>query len=132
MIVLPASTGLGEAEFVTIICACAVVPTSVTAMAVLFAELGSFTDELTVAVLVMMVPFAVPEFTFTTIVRLAAVLAAMVNALQTMLPVPPAPCEMQFHPAGAVIEAIVVFAGTASTSVTLSAALGPLLVTTCA
>jgi hypothetical protein len=125
----PTTTGLGEAALVTVSSACVVVPTTVDANAVLLAELGSPTDELAVAVSTITVPLAVPVFTFTTIEKVAAVLAPIVNAEQTMLPVPPLPGLTQVQPAGAETETMVVFAGTASTNVTLSAALGPLLVT---
>src|ERR1700728_1265180 len=129
---LPAITGLGEAEFVTVISAPAVVPTTVDAEATLLAELGSLTEELTVVVPVMTVPFAVPEFTVTTIEKVAAVPPTMFKLVQTTLPVPPTEGRVQVQPTGADSETKVVFAGTASTSVALSAALGPLLVTSCA
>ena len=128
---LPATTGFGEAEFVTVSSAPAVVPTTVDAEAVLLVEFGSVTDELTVAVSVITVPFAVPEFTFTIIEKVAAVPPAMLRSVQTTLPVPPPAGVTQLQPAGAATETNVVFAGTASTSVALSAALGPLLVTSC-
>ena len=129
---LPAITGLGAATFVTDSSAWAVVPTIVDAEALLFAEFGSLTDEFTVAVSVTTVPFAVPVFTFTIIEKVAAVLPAMLRFVHTTLPVPPMAGVTQVQPAGAARETNVVFAGTASTSVVLSAALGPLLVTTCA
>jgi hypothetical protein len=132
VILLPAITGLGEAEFVTVISAPEVVPTTLDAEATLLAELGSLTDELTVVVPVMTVPFAVPEFTFTTIEKVAAVPPTIFKLVQTTLPVPPTGGRVQVQPAGADKETKVVFAGTASTSVALSAALGPLLVTSCA
>jgi len=108
-----------------------VVPTTVDALAVLFAELGSDTDELTVAVSVITVPFAVPAFTFTIIEKVAAVLPGILSSVHTTLPVPPLPGVVQVQPAGAEMETSVVFAGIASASVALSAALGPLLVTNC-
>ena len=101
------------------------------AEAVLLLEFGSLTDELTVAVSVITVPLAVPAFTFTTIEKVAAVLPTMLRLVHTTLPVPPTPGVVQVQPAGADIERKVVFAGTASTNVALSAALGPLLVTSC-
>src|SRR5258708_8512489 len=87
--VMPATTGFGEATLVTVSSAAAVVPTTVDAVALLLVETGSFTDELTVAVSLITVPFAVPTFTFTTIEKLAAVLPNMFNVVQTTLPVPP-------------------------------------------
>jgi hypothetical protein len=127
----PATTGLGEATFVPDSWAPAVVPTMVAATAMLLLELGSLTDELTVAGLVITVPFAVPELTLTTSEKVAAVLPPIFKFVQTTLPVLPTGGVVQLQPAGAAIEANVVFAGTASTSVAWSAALGPLLVTTC-
>src|SRR5580700_4574349 len=128
---LPAITGTGEAEFVTVISAWAVVPTTVAALAVLLVELGSLTDELTVAVSTITVPLVVPAVTFTTIEKVAAVLPVMLKVEHTTLPVPPAPGVVQIQPAGAEMETKVVLAGTACTNVAVSAALGPLLVTTC-
>src|ERR1017187_2580851 len=127
---LPAKTGLGAATLVTVNSAPAVVPTTVEAMAVLLFELGSLTDELAVAVSVITVPLAVPEFTFTIREKVAAVLPAMVNVEQTTLPVAAGAGVVQVQPAGAAIETKVVLAGIVSTRVALSAALGPLSVTT--
>jgi hypothetical protein len=124
-------TGLGDDTFVTVISACAVVPTIVTALAVLLLEFGSFTEELTVAVLVMTVPFAVPVFTLVISEKVAAVLPAILRSVQTTLPVLPTAGVVQVHPEGADKETNVVLLGTASAKTALSAALGPLLVTTC-
>jgi hypothetical protein len=107
------------------------VPTSVLTVAVLFAEFGSATDELTDTESAITVPLVVPLFTFTTSVNVPAVNPAMLTSVQTTLPVPPVPGVMQLHPAGGVMETKVVFAGMGATSVALSAALGPLFVTTC-
>src|SRR5271155_2424191 len=128
---LPAITGFGDAELVTVISASAVVPTMVDALAVLLTEFGSLTEELTTAVSVMTVPLATPEFTFTNIVNVAAVLPAMLGLVHTTFPVAPTAGVTQVQPAGAATERNVVFAGTASTNAALSAALGPLLVTIC-
>jgi hypothetical protein len=127
VISLPATTGFGDAMFVTVISACEVVPTTLDAIAVLFAEFGSLVEELAVAVLVNIVPLATPVFTLTIIEKLAVVLPAIVSVLQTTFPVAPLG-GVQVQPDGAAIEAKVVFAGTVSTIVALSAALGPLLV----
>src|SRR5580658_354606 len=127
---LPATTGSGVAVLVTVSSPPAVVPTTVVAVALLLLELGSLVAELAVAVSATRVPFAVPTFTFTTIEKLAVVLPAMLNVVHTTLPVPPLPGVVQVQPAGAVMETRVVLAGMASTKVTLSAALGPLSVTT--
>ena len=127
---LPANTGLGDAAFVTERSAAAVVPTMVTAVALLLAEFGSLVAELAVTVSLIAVPLASPVFTFATIEKLAVVLPFIVRMVQTTLPVPPLPGVLQVQPAEATMETNVVFAGTASTSVALSAALGPLLATT--
>jgi len=128
---LPAITGFGDAELVTTISACAVVPTMVAALAMLLTEFGSLTEELTAAVSVITVPLATPEFTFTNIVNVDVVLPGMAGLVHTTLPVAPTAGVAQVQPAGAAIERNVVFAGTASTNAALSAALGPLLVTSC-
>src|SRR5208283_2030574 len=127
---LPACTGSGEATLVTIRSG-PFAPTSVLTAAVLFAEFGSDTDELTDTESAITVPFAVPLFTFTTRVNVPAVNPAMFTSLQTTVAVPPVPGVMQLHPVGGVMDTSVVFAGMGATSVALSAALGPLLVTTC-
>ena len=126
---LPATTGSGDAVFVTVISANAVLPTTTDALAVLFEELGSFAEELTEAVSVITVPFAVPLLTLTTSVNVAAVEPGIFELLQTKLPFPTG--LKHVHPAGDAIETKVVFAGMVPTSVALSAALGPLLVTVC-
>ncbi len=106
------------------------VPTMFVVVAVLFARIGSITDELTVAVPVIMVPFAVPLGIFTTNVKLAVLKPAILAFVHTALPVPPTPGVRQLHPAGGVSETNVELFGTGSTRVALSAALGPLFVTT--
>jgi hypothetical protein len=127
----PGATPFGEAALVTTKSAPAAVPTIVDAEAVLLAEFGSLTDELTFAVSVITVPFAVPVFTLTTSAKVAAVLPAMFRLVQTTLPLLPTAGVVQVQPAGVAMETNVVLLGTASTRVALSAALGPLLVTTC-
>src|SRR5579862_574209 len=101
---LPACTGSGEAALVTVSSPLAVVPTTVLADAVLFEEFGSVTDELTDTELLITVPFVVPVLTFTTIVNVPAVRPAMLTSVQTTLPVPPAPEELQLHPVGATMD----------------------------
>src|SRR5579871_715164 len=128
---LPATTGLGDAELLTTICAPAVVPTSVNALAVLLLVLGSLTEELATAVSVITVPLATPVLTLTAMENVAAVLAAMFRSVQTILPVPPSTGVLHVHPDGAEIEAKTVLAGMLSLMVALSAALGPLFVTIC-
>ena len=112
----PASTGFGDAASVTDNSPPAVVPTTVVAEAVLLLEFGSLTDELTVAVSVISVPFAVPAVTFVIKVNVAAVLPVMVSSVQTTLPVPPRDGVVQLHPDGAASETKVELAGIASTN----------------
>ena len=126
----PACTGFGEATFVSDKFG-PVVPTTVVTVAVLLAEFGSITEELTVVVSVMTVPFAVPLITLTTRVNVPEVNPGMFASVQTTLPVAPTAGAAQIHPTGEVIDPNVVFAGTEVEIVALSAALGPLLVTTC-
>src|SRR5215470_17091397 len=106
----PAITGLGEAVSDTDKSAPAVTPTIVLTVAVLLAEFGSLADELTDAVSVMTVPFAVPLFTFTTSVNVPAVDPSMLEMLQTTFPVPPTPGLRHVHPAGGTTDTNVVFA----------------------
>jgi hypothetical protein len=125
----PACTGLGEATFVTDKFG-PEVPTIVATVAVLFERIGSRTDELTVAEPVITVPFVVPVATFATNVKVAEDNPAIFAFIHTALPVPPPLGVRQLHPAGGVSEVKVVLFGTGKTRVALSAALGPLLVTT--
>ena len=125
----PAWTGFGEATFVTERFG-PVPPTIVVAVALLFAEFGSVADEATETAFVIAVPFATPVFTFTTIVKVPEVDPAMFVSVQLTLPVPPTIGVMQLHPAGALREMKVVLAGIVVTRVALSAALGPVFVTT--
>src|SRR5215471_2007040 len=99
-------------------------------VAVLFAEFGSMTDELTLAVPVITVPLATPVFTFTTTENVAELNPAMFAFVQVTLP--PLPCcgVRQLHPEGVVAETKVVLLGTGITMAALSAALGPLSVAT--
>src|SRR5580658_4288966 len=127
---VPACTGTGAPTFVTDRFG-PVAPTIVLTDAVLFEEFGSRADEPTVTVSPITVPFAVPAVTFATIVNVPDVTAAISAFVQTTLPVTPTPVFRQLHPAGAVKDTSVVFAGIVATTVALSAALGPLLVTTC-
>src|SRR5271163_1146437 len=127
---LPACTGLGDAVFVTVRFG-PDVPTTVVAVAVLFAEFGSGAEELTETESVITVPLVVALPTFTTRVNVPEVDPGISTLVQTTFPVPPVPGPVQLHPEGAAIETNVVLAGIGATTVALSAALGPLLVTTC-
>ena len=126
----PASTGFGAATFVTDKFG-PVAPTSVVTWAVLFEAMGSIAEEPTDTVPVITVPFAVPAVTFTTRVNVPAVDAAMLALVQTTFPVALTAVLRQLHPAGATMDTNVVLAGIEATTVALSAALGPLFVTTC-
>jgi hypothetical protein len=99
---------------------------------VLLAEFGSLTEELTDTVSVITVPFAAAAFTFVTSEKVAAVPPAIFRSVQTTFPVLPTGGVVQVQPTAADIETKVVLVGTASTKTALSAALGPLLVITCA
>src|SRR5258708_7875194 len=127
---LPACTGFGDATFDTVRSG-AVVPTTVLTVAVLLEEFGSAAEELADTESATIVPFAVPAFTFTTSVNVTAIEPAMFEFVQTTFPVLPTAGPRQLHPAGAAIDTNVVFVGTGATTVALSAALGPLFVTTC-
>ncbi len=116
--------------FVTVICPCAVAPTLVTTVALLLAMIGSITDELTTAVLLIVVPFATPVFTLTTNVKLLEDNPARFTSVHTTLPALPTLGTWQLQPAGVVSETKVVFVGADTTIVALSAALGPLSVAT--
>ena len=122
-------TGFGDATLLTERSPCAVVPTIVLTVALLLVEFGSAIAELTLAVSVMTVPFAVPAFTFTTIVKTEGVAASRLAIEHVNVPVRPGLLHTQ--PAGAVIDSRVVLAGMVSTNVTLVALLGPLFVTVC-
>src|SRR5580704_10138421 len=95
----PACTGFGEATLVTVKSG-AVEPTTVATVAVLFAEFGSVVDEFADTTPVMIVPLAVPAFTLTTRVKVAAANPGRLTSVQTTLPVPPDTGVMQLHPAG--------------------------------
>ncbi len=103
MTLLPAATEVGEAEFVVTKSACVPRATTSAAVAELFAEFESVTDELTVAVLLMAVPAAVPAFTFSTTVKLPLP-GAKLGFVQLMVPVPPTDGVVQDHPAAGVTD----------------------------
>jgi len=94
-------------------------------VALLFAELESVIDEVTLAVSLIAVPAAVPAVTVRTYVIVPEVLGAMLGLVHVRV------ASTQVHPAVPLKENAVVFAGRFSVSVTLVAVLGPLLVTTC-
>jgi hypothetical protein len=106
---LLAITGSGESLLV--IARSASVITFVTVLAVLFARFGSLVDELMLLVVVILVPFAVFEFTLTTNAPEVAVPAGNVAALQVIVPVLPGNSVVQLAPGGTVKDTNVVFGG---------------------
>jgi hypothetical protein len=128
---LPAATEAGDAELVVTRSACVPNATTSAAVAVLFAEFESVTDELTVAVSLITVPAAVPAVTFTTTGKLA-VPGAKLGFVQLMTPALPTAGSVQDHPLGSgVSDTKVVFGGVFSVKLAPVAVLGPPLVTIC-
>jgi hypothetical protein len=85
--------------------------------------------DVTLAVLVMIVPLGVAAPTFTTRVKDALALAGSVARLQVTVPVPPTAGAEQLHPTGEVSEKSVVFAGRVSDNATVVAAAAVMFVT---
>src|SRR4051812_44008600 len=104
------------------------IPTTVVAVAELFAAFNSSVFEAIDTVSVILVPLGVPAFTFTTIVKLAVAEAA--NDVIEQLKVPPLGAEHNQPAAGTTLTKVV-FAGIVSVSTGVAASLGPLFVTTC-
>src|SRR5713101_925540 len=103
--------------------------TVVVAVPVLLPGAGSGNELAAVAVLLIIVPCITPELTLTTISNVAVSPFATDALANTMLPVPPPDTEsVRLQPVPLVTEADtnVVFAGTASVTVTLGADPGPL------
>lgn len=124
---LPADTGFGLPEFVTLRSACVPLATPIITVAELLAVFVSRVVVATVAVSVMSVPAAVPAFTVTTTGNVLVEPGATLGFEQLMEPV-----VVQVHPAGTgVRETKVVLAGNASVKVAVAQLLGPVLVTTC-
>lgn len=98
------------------------------AVALLFEELGSATEDEPISVSEITVPVAVPAFTCVTRVKAAVAPAATLAMLQLTVPVPPTAGVEQLHEAGLTSETKVVFVGMASVNVTVVAAAGPLFV----
>jgi hypothetical protein len=110
-----ATAGSGESDFRTNRLAPEL--TVVVAVAELFPVTGSSVD-VTLAVLVMMMPLGVAAFTFTTSVKDALPFAGSVEMVQFTVPAG----VVQLHPAGDVSETNVVFAGRVSDNATVVAA----------
>jgi len=122
---LPGAVDATDGVFAIERSACPAAATTSVAVAELLAELGSVVAEVTVAVLLIAVPAAVPAFTVTTYVKVAVPGAKLASV---QVPV----AAVQIHvPPGPVSDTRVVFAGSVSVSVTLVATLGPEFVTTC-
>jgi hypothetical protein len=131
VILLPAATELGEAEFVTARSACVARATTSVAVALLFAEFGSVVDEVIVAVSLTAVPAAVPAVTLTTTGKLA-VPGTKLGFVQVIVPALPTAGVVQDHPPGTgVRETKVVLGGVLSVKVAAVATLGPAFVATC-
>src|SRR5215813_8471864 len=89
--------------------------TVVVAVAELLPGVGSVVALETLAVLVMIVPLAVPAVTFTTTVKTLDPPEASDGFVNVSVPVPPAgTASVRDQPAGVLTETSVVFAGTAS------------------
>jgi hypothetical protein len=122
----PRATGSGESVFVTDRSAEA--ETVVVSVSELLLGSSSGVADAAVATLLMVVPGAVPGFTFTTSVK-AAPDTPNEGLVAVTVPVPPTAGVVAVHPAGAVNDTNVVLAGTASVSVTFAAFEGPEFVT---
>jgi len=124
---LPAATGFGLAELVTLRSACVAPATPIVTVAELLFRFVSRVVVATVTVSVMMVPATVPAVTFTITGKVELDPGTTVGLVQLM-----DPAVVQVHPAGTgVSETKVVLAGIASVNVALAQLLGPVFVTTC-
>jgi hypothetical protein len=121
----PTATGSGESDFRTRRFAPEL--TVVAAVAELLAVTAS-SGEVTLAVLVMIVPFGVAAATFRTKV-IVLVPTGTEGLVQTSVPVPPTGSGGHVHPAPGVTETNMVPTGVVSERETLDAAPGPGLVT---
>src|SRR6185295_9492407 len=100
---LPAITGSGESVLVTARSIWRM--TLVIAVAMLLPETGSVVVLVTVAVLVIVAPLAVLEFTLTTIVKVGVSLVATVALVKVIVPVRPGATEsVRVQPAGVVTD----------------------------
>ena len=127
MMFVPAVT-LGEDEVFVIVTSAVAAVTLVVTVAVLFPEFGSVLVAVTVAVFVTLAGAVAPKFPVK--VNVAGVAGSSVAAVQVIGPVAPTAGAAQEKPAAGVSDTNVMPAGSASLSVTLCAALGPLFVTT--
>ena len=100
----------------------------IVAVALLFSAFGSFSVELTVAVLSMKTPLSASEETLTTRVKTLSLLAARLGFVQVTVPFVPGEGVVHVQLSGLVSETKVVFAGSASVNVTFSILPGRYLV----
>lgn len=137
---VPWFTGFGEAVLMMLTSACVGEATNVFTVAVLLAVFGSGTELAMFGEFVIVVPGAVPEFTFTTNGKFTTAFTASVCpefSVQVKVPVPPTAIVLQVQPVGAAkADANVVLAGIVSVKVTVVVpeavmAMGPLLMTDC-
>ncbi len=123
---LPAVTGFGLPELVTLRSACVPLATAMFSVAELLFVFVSREVVVPVSVSVMIVPTGVPAFTVTEKIKV------LIDPGATLGLVQPETKEVQVHPGGAPLNELnVVFAGIASLKDTVLQLLGPLLVTTC-
>src|SRR3989441_184440 len=123
----PGVTGFGEP--VLVIARSASARTVVVAMAVLLRRFASKVAELTVAVLVSVLPSGAAGLTWTARVKVAVAPLANKAVVQFTVPVEPAAGVVQLQPVGVGIDWNVVCAGNGSFMITLAAAFGPALLT---
>src|SRR5262245_34708790 len=121
-----ATAGSGESDFRTRRLALA--STVVAAVAALLPETGSSAD-VTVAVVLRTVPFAIPAPTFTTSVKDTLAPADSAALVQLTVPVAPTAGVVQLHPAGELRDTKVVPAGRESARATVVALAAVRLVT---
>ena len=127
---LPEATVVGTAVLVVIRSAWVASATTSAAVALLFAELGSVTEELTVAVSLIAVPGGVVPITCSFTVNVDDPVAN-VRLLQLIVPGLPSVGVEHDHPLGMGREKNVVFGGVVSVKEAPIAVLGPAFVTTC-
>ena len=128
---LPAATELDDGVLVIASSAMVDKVTEFVAMAELFERIGSDVPELTSATSTIWVPHEVELFTLTANVKVPVPKAATFGFVQLMFPVPLTAGVVQVHPVGTVSDWNVVLVGIASVKTAFTAAIGPLLVTTC-
>jgi hypothetical protein len=122
----PAVAGFGVPVFVT--AKSQTGSTVVVVVVLLLEELGSLVVAAIEAFAVIEATVMV-DATFTTTIMFADAPEAMLGLTQVMVPVAPTAGVVQVHPAGAEIDAKVLFVGTASVNVRFEAVAGPLFVT---